>query len=251
MKPSRIAPLLLVAALCGGGAARADEPCSAPESLTAIDAGSLPVVARRLAEERKLVIVVFGTAGAAGAGTSGAAKAFSARLAAEIARALPDASAQVLLKAKRGRTASQMVAAMAAEVWPERPDLVIWEIGGADAARATDIEAFGEALKEGLEAARAHGADVLLIDPQFAPHLAALAHAAQYQAYVARAAESAEAPLLRRYALMRHWHEEGIIDLTATTPEEQRRASDFVHRCLAELLAAGIAAAAQPNPDAQ
>jgi ABC-type amino acid transport substrate-binding protein len=241
---------LLAFILCGALAATAGaaEECPAQDGLLAVEPGTLPAVERRVAERGELVILVFGSASAAGAGTTGKAHAFPALLAKELRAALPQVSPRVLVKAKRGRTARMMVEAIPVEIWPEKPDLVVWEIGGADAAYSTDIDDFGEALEDGIGAIRRRGADVMLIDPQYAPHLAALGHGEDYQEYVGWAAEAADAPLLRRYDLMRYWQEEGLIELTTSEREAQLQAGDLIHRCLARLLAAEIAEAAKPAP---
>jgi hypothetical protein len=245
----RIAAVSLLLSAALAGAALAGEDCAAPDNLLAVERGTLPIVGQRIAEGGELVVLVFGSASAAGAGTSGKAHSFPVLLGRELRRALPQVASRVVVKAKRGRTAGMMVEAIPGEVWPEKPDLVIWEIGGADAAKSTDIEDFGEALEDGAGAIRRRGADLLLIDPQYAPHLAALGHGEEYQEYVAWAAESADAPLLRRYDLMRSWHEEGLIDLTSSERAAQLAAGDLVHRCLARFLAAEIAEAAKPAPD--
>ena len=50
-----------------------------------------------------------------------------------------------------------------------KPDLVIWQLGTNSVLRDHQLADHGAAIRAGLAKIRATGADIVLIDPQFAP----------------------------------------------------------------------------------
>ena len=51
----------------------------------------------------------------------------------------------------------------------EKPDLVLWQLGTNSVLRNHPVGDHGAAIRAGLAKIRTTGADVVLIDPQYAP----------------------------------------------------------------------------------
>ncbi len=64
-----------------------------------------------------------------------------------------------------------MLARFGRGVIPEKPDLVLWQVGSNAVLRGHDVVKIAEVISEGVGQLKAIGADVILIDPQFAPRV--------------------------------------------------------------------------------
>ena len=126
-------------------------------------------MARRLASGEPITIVAFGSSSTAGAGASSPAATYPSRLEADLKTRFPGRTIKVLNRGVGGEDASQMLARMDRDVAPERPDLVLWQVGTN--AVLSDHALAGEAppIREGIRRIKALGADIVLIDPQYAP----------------------------------------------------------------------------------
>ena len=70
-------------------------------------------------------------------------------------------------------------------------------------------------LHEGIDELKAADADVVLIDPQFAPEVIAKSETPDMVEQIALAAKEENVDLFRRFAVMRNWHE--VQHLPSTT----------------------------------
>jgi acyl-CoA thioesterase I len=95
----------------------------------------------------------------------------------------------------------------------------------------------------GIERIRATGADVMLMDLQYAP--AVLQHAGyrEMQHVLSAVASSEDVPMVRRFAMMRHWAEDGTMTLPVMLAGDRLHMSDASYDCLARHVAQSIAAA--------
>ena len=66
-----------------------------------------------------------------------------------------------------------MLARFDTSVIAAKPDLVLWQLGTNAVIRGHQLGDHGLQIREGLTKIRATGADVVLIDPQFAPKVIA------------------------------------------------------------------------------
>ena len=64
-----------------------------------------------------------------------------------------------------------MLARFDADVIEEAPDLVLWQVGSNSVLR--DHPTPAALIREGIEILKANGADVIIVDPQFAPKILA------------------------------------------------------------------------------
>ena len=154
--------------------AQVKSACAVPESMTQLD-NPLPRTAARLAAKQPLTIVAIGSSSTAGAGASAPSNSYPSRLVVALMARFPDATIKVLNRGINGEIEKQMEARFARDVMPEHPDLVIWQVGTNSVIRDNDISAYQSALEHGIAQLKASGADVVIMDLQYAPKV--LAHA--------------------------------------------------------------------------
>jgi len=86
-----------------------------------------------------------------------------------------------------------------------------------------------------LRKLRAIGADVILIDPQYAPKVVA-----KTEAMVGVITISAKQGLFEHYAAMRHWRKVNGVPLGAFLSSDGLHMNDWSYGCIAKLLAAAM-----------
>jgi hypothetical protein len=91
---------------------------------------------------------------------------------------------------------------------------------------------------------KAVGADVVLIDPQFAPKVLAKPEAADMVSLIAAAATKRGVDLFPRFAIMRAWHEDEAIPFEGFLAPDQLHMNDWGYACLAKLVGTALAESA-------
>ncbi len=226
--------------------ARLPAQCRVPASLVA-DPSLLVRTAARLKAERALRIVVLGTATAAGAGASLPGNAWPSRLEEDLKARYPMATLRVTVMAKAYDTAQKMLARLD-EVIAERPHLVIWEAGTAEAVRGLNVEDFILALRDGIDRLAATRADMMLVEPQYARKTAMLINFTPYLDAIARAGNMRDLIVFPRYAVMRWWSEHDQIVVDNLPVAMMAATADKVYDCIAQLLAIQIAYGLRTSP---
>ena len=235
---SLCALLLCVAALAQP--ARAEPPaCPIPDEL-AIGDMALPNSRAGIAADRKLVVLAVGGSSTVGAAAGGPAFTLPARLQDRLAAALPGIGISVVNRGMAGASTRMVAAGLADAIRATGARLVVWGVGGVDAASREDPASFTESLQAGIEAARASGADILLMDPQYGPSIARILDLTPYRDAVQGVADAAGIARLRRYELMREWSEEGVLDLDASTGSDRVAVARHLYDCLATVLADAV-----------
>ncbi len=235
LRAALLAPLLAVVfGLVARPAPAQSVVCPVPDEYSLPDL-DLPAV-KRAAEGHHLAILVTGGGASAGAAVHGAAYTYSARLQARLAADLPDVSIVVTSRAIAHGTAHATVAALGADLAAAHPNLVIWGVGGSEAGAGDDIDAFIDDLQTGVATVRDAGADLILMDLQYAPSLLRVVNLAPYREAVLRLGETAGVPVLDRYELMRGWSDDGSLNLDATEPQERIQVARALFDCLAKAL---------------
>jgi hypothetical protein len=138
------------------------------------------------------------------------------------------------------QTASNSVRHLDADLAQTGAKLVIWGAGGIEAAYGVDIDRMAAELDRGVAKIRAAGADVILMDVQYAPSIARVIDLAPYRDVVRRVAAEDDVPLLDRYELMLEWSNDGVLDFDVTDPEARVAVARRLFDCMAEALADGI-----------
>ncbi len=108
--------------------APAPPACTAPAEFTRLG-HTLTHMARRLASGEPITIVAIGSSSTAGAGASSPAATYPSRLEADLKSRFPGRTIKVLNRGVGGEDAREMLARMDRDVAPERPDLVLWQVG--------------------------------------------------------------------------------------------------------------------------
>ena len=118
-----------------------------------------------------MTIVAFGSSSTVGYGATSPIFSYPYRLADQLRRKYPSADITVLNRGVGGEDAVQMMQRMQVAVLDAKPDLVIWQVGTNTVIKGDDAAvARTEALiNEGIDRLKATGADIVLIDPQYAP----------------------------------------------------------------------------------
>jgi hypothetical protein len=99
-------------------------------------------------------------------------------------------------------------------------------------------------LREGLKRLKAAGADVVLINPQYAPKVIAKHDIDRMVDLIDATARETHVDLFQRFALMRYWRlTEDMPFATFLSPDELHM-NDWSYGCVAKLLAGSIVEAA-------
>jgi acyl-CoA thioesterase I len=242
MAALRFLPALAVLIAAGAFATPlgADEPASPRidclTSETARLAAPLKRFTERLMQGAPVKIVAFGSSSTAGAGATTPENNYPNRLAAELKERFPGVPVQVINRGVGGEDAREMLARLDRDVRDERPDLVLWQVGTNALLREDGISLEAGMIREGLARMRATGADVVLIDPQYAPKVLKDPDAEPMVALLSLIAADNGVPVFQRFALMRRWRERGVPFEMILSPDLLHM-NDWSYRCFARNLA--------------
>ena len=200
--------------------------------------------ARHLAGRQPVKVVALGSSSTAGAGASTSAHSYPSRLGDELSRRFPGHDITVLNRGVNGDEATDMLARLDTAVIAEKPDLVLWQVGTNSVLRDKAVRPHASLLHEGLARIKAIGADIVLIDPQYAPKVIAKPGVDEMLSLIAAAAKSENVCLFHRFALMRDWHQAHRISFETFLSEDGLHMNDWSYGCIAKWLAAAIAEAA-------
>jgi len=198
---------------------------------------------RQLAAGKPIKIVAIGSSSTAGAGASKPYNAYPSRLAAELAREFVDHEFKVINRGVNGDTAVDMLARFEQGVITEKPDLVLWQVGTNSLLRGDPVAPHRSLLHGGIVRLKATGADVVLIDPQYAPRVLARPNAEEMLKLLEQTARFETVNLFRRFALMRHWHQVERMPFEAFLSPDELHMNDFSYACVARALGMAISEA--------
>jgi acyl-CoA thioesterase I len=217
--------------------------CSAPADLARLD-HALDRTKRRLAAGLPITIVALGSSSTAGAGASSPDHSYPSQLAVELHQLFPGHQITVLNRGVNGEEALDMLARLGQTVLVEKPDLILWQIGTNAVLRDYDLQPLGATIHDGLVRLKASGADVVLIDPQFAPRVLAKAEIESAVSLIDTLAKQENVDLFHRFAVMRNWREASGIPFEAFVSPDNLHMNDWGYGCVAKILAGAIADAA-------
>ena len=200
--------------------------------------------ARRIAAGEPLTIVAVGSSSTAGAGASSPAASYPSRLAIELKQRFPALDITVLNRGVNGEETPQMMARFQSGVLSAHPNLVLWQVGTNSVLRDHPLKPHSVLLHEGIAELKAAGADVVLIDMQFAPRVIAKSETPSMEDQIALVAKEANVDLFNRFAVMRNWREVEHIPFAAFVAPDQLHMNDWGYACVAKLLATAITEAA-------
>jgi lysophospholipase L1-like esterase len=238
-----IATLAAVAVYLTGAARAAPPPqqCDVPQSLLESDT-DLARATEEFKTKRRLDVTVIGSGSSALAGPDGIGFAYPARLEDALKQRLPGSDIRVTAHVQSRATTATMDLGLEKILSEDKPVLVIWQTGTADALNGVEPEDFRKSLDEGVAKIQAAGADVILMNMQYSPRTESMLDVSTFADVMRVVAEQRGALLFDRFAIMQSWNESGTFDLyTATKNYDMARQ---VHDCIGWALASQIINAA-------
>jgi acyl-CoA thioesterase I len=227
-------------------AAAATDACVVPKDVVRLE---LPLkrTARQLDARKLTLIVALGSSSTAGVGASSAEAAYPSRLMVELAQRFPTQPLMVLNRGVSGERAVDMLARFDDSVAAEHPDLVLWQVGTNAVLRGYEHARADSVIREGIRRIKATGADVVLIDPQYAPKVTAHPEIEDMIGLISSAAAQEKVDVFHRFTLMRYWHEHEGIPFETFLSSDGLHMNDWGHSCFAKALAEAIADVAAPD----
>jgi lysophospholipase L1-like esterase len=137
-----------------------------------------------------------------------------------------------------------MLARLDTDVIAEKPDLILWQVGTNSVLRDRAVLPHASLLHEGLARLKAIGADVILIDPQYAPKVIAKPNAEGMVSLIATAAKAEHVCLFHRFNVMRRWYEAEHMSFDTFLSADGLHMNDWSYACIAKWLGAAIFEAA-------
>jgi len=226
------------------GTARAQPPpeeCDVPQSYVESDT-DLSRAMNEAKDRHRLDISVIGTGSSALSGPDGARFAYPARLEDALKTRLPGADIKVTTHVQPRATTAAMAAGLETILSDDKPALVIWQAGTADALSGVEPEDFHSSLDDGVAAIQAADADVILMNMQYSPRTESMLDVSAYADVMRVVAQQRGALLFDRLAIMHYWNDAGTFDLYAATKKYDM--ARRVHDCIGWALASQIINAA-------
>jgi acyl-CoA thioesterase-1 len=186
-------------------------------------------------------ILAIGSSSTQGVGASSQAASYPAQLQQALTRQLPRRPIFVFNAGVAGETADATVNRLNRELDRYKPDLVLWQVGTNDALTASMQKyRFASQVERGASEIERHGADVILIDPQFLKKTTDPKRYEQFVRIVSRAALHRHIDLFSRHRLMKAWEaaQPGSVDTMLS--RDALHMNDHGYACLARLLASHI-----------
>lgn len=210
--------------------------CETPGATAAIPDSQLPRVATALKERKNIRILAIGgpsvsLGGRSESGPFGLVEKF-------LEANFKGLDVEIIDRGVSGELARDAAERMKTEVALSDADLVLWQLGTADAMAGVDAEDLRKVIAEAVTWLKEHNVDVILIGQRYA---AQLAGDPQYQAIRRTIREiAAELGVMR---LSRYEAEETLARIRSETGQElsETEASDAAYVCMAEYLARSIA----------
>jgi acyl-CoA thioesterase I len=237
---------LAAALVLAAAAATAAEPqspaagpsCGAPPALTVIDP-TLAHAAARVERQQPLTVVAVGSSSTQGVGASDPALNYPSRLEAELKERFPGNEIRVINRGKGGQDVGEELARLGSDVVAEHPDLVIWQVGTNAVLRRDDLVVDGDLIRQGIDLLKPSGADIVLMDLQYAPRVLQRPAYPEMERVIANAAKEERVGLFRRFELMQYW--QARPEATAMIGPDGLHMNDRGYGCLAAALAESLA----------
>jgi acyl-CoA thioesterase I len=245
MKPIVVAALIVGLGTPFSAHAETTTPkCDAPFNLIRL-ANPLTRFAQKLATHGPITIVAIGSSSTAGAGASSPATNYPNRLAEELKQRFPNRSITMLNRGVNGEEVGDMLKRFDKDVLSAKPDLVLWQLGTNSVISDHMFTDHGAAIRDGVKKIRSTGADIVLIDPQFAPKVIMKAEAGPMVELIATTAKQEDVDLFRRFDVMKRWSEVDHMAIESFVSPDGLHMNDWSYACMAKGLGMAIAEAAQ------
>jgi acyl-CoA thioesterase I len=144
-----------------------------------------------------------------------------------------------------GEMAFEMLARFERDVLPYHPQLVIWQTGSNQALRSDDVTTYTATIREGVRRLKSARADVILMDPQFAPRIIERPTHLLVVDSIKAVAKDMNVAVFQRFALMRYWVSSGRYKIEEIVSSDGLHMNDLSYGCVANLLADSLTAATE------
>lgn len=213
-------------------------PCL-PARGIASSSGSLPRVAKRIASGDPVRIVAFGSSTTVGFGVSSPAYTYPQRLADQLRRKFPTSDITIINRGMGGQDTPEMMKRFNSAVLESDPDLVIWQLGTNTVIKGTesDVATTRALVEDGIAQLQTRGIDVVLIDPQYVPAVAAKEeNASEMVKLLASVAKLRHVSVFPRFEIMKEWHENDKLPFDSFVIADGLHMNDWGYACFAQLL---------------
>jgi lysophospholipase L1-like esterase len=222
-------------------------PCETPSTLSTLGR-LLPSFARALRGQDEVNIVAIGSSSTEGDGASTPAASYPSRLGIALTARFPTPKINVLNLGVGGQEAPDEAARFKRDVLAEEPALVIWQVGTNAAWKDYFLDDVRAAIFRGLDHLSGTNADVVLMNPQFAPALLSqqetlMPATQQMLDIIAAIAKDSETALFRRFEIMRYWHVDRGIQfdqMISNFDGNWLHQNDWSYNCIAAALCDGL-----------
>jgi acyl-CoA thioesterase I len=204
-----VASALTAAAAAAAQAQSAAETCLAANRSLSLGA-PLPRAATRLKAGEALRIVAVGSSSTSGLWMLNPDATYPEVMRREFAAMRPGMRVEVINSGRIADTVFSTMARFQNDVLAHRPDLVIWQLGTNDVAWGGRADGLQDQIVSGVRVLRTDGADVILMDLQYAPMILASSQHEVMQAVIAEVARAERVGLFSRFSLMRRSIEAGL-----------------------------------------
>jgi acyl-CoA thioesterase I len=200
---------------------------------------TLPRTAAILKSGHSLKIVAIGSSSTVGLWVTNAAATYPGVMQSELTKLRPGLQIEIINSGRVGDTIPGNIARFDRDVMAYSPDIVVWQLGTNDVTwgRTRDLK---QSVVDGVQLLRAGGADLILMDEQYAP-VVLTSHYSAMQAIIADVAQQKHVALFSRFDLMRRSVEAGLSISTLVAWDglhNSKEGYDCVGRALARAILA-------------
>ena len=201
-------------AACEGSLAQAPirpsdaEICLAANQNLTLNA-SLPRTAARLKTGDRVRIIAIGSSSTSGLWVLSSA-AYPEVMRRKLATLRPNSRVEVISSGRLGETIAGTMARFERDVLAHTPELVVWQLGTNDVAWGGRADGLKDQVLKGVRTLKRSGADLILMDLQYAPTILASSQHAIMQGIIAAVARQERVGLFPRFELMRRSIEAGL-----------------------------------------
>jgi len=195
--------------------------------------------AARLNSAATLRIVAVGSSSTTGLWVLNAASTYPEVMRRELARLWPNVEFEVINSGRIGDTVIGTLSRLHSDVLSYDPDLVVWQLGTNDLVWGGRLDGVKDKLVEGVRALKSSGADVVLMDLQYAPRVLASVDYPIIQAIIADAAREQHIGLFSRFDLMQRSLKAGMASNALVSWDGLHNSADG-YACIGKALARAI-----------
>lgn len=204
----------------------------------------LPRISARFKAGASIKVVAMGSSSTVGLWVMSAGATYPEVMRRELMRLRPNSQIEIINSGRVGDTIPGNIARFERDVLAAQPDLVIWQLGTNDVAWGGRADGLKAVISKGVQTLKASGADVILMDLQYAPVVLASSGYATMQRIIADSARQEQVGLFPRFALMRRSIDAGLPSGTLVSWDGLHNSAEG-YDCIGRALARAIVMSAR------